>query len=85
MWGANGFDSGWVVIDGRGKSCAGVIAALTRQMEDDRGSLVEAILADALNIYDVILWAEGAGHHLVTQRKEADGTLRVLIQPYRSA
>ena len=83
--GVNGFDSGWVVIDGRGKSCAGVIAALTRQMEDDRGSLVEAILADALNIYDVILWAEGAGHHLVTQRKEADGTLRVLIQPYRSA
>ena len=36
---------GWVVIDGRGKSCAGVIAALTRQMEQDRESFVEDILA----------------------------------------
>jgi hypothetical protein len=42
---------------------------------------VEAILADALNIYDVILWAERGGHRLITQRKEGDGTLRVLIQP----
>ncbi len=72
---------GWVVIDGRGKSCAGIIAALTRQVEIDSNPLVEAILGDALNIYDVILWAETAGHHLLTQRKEADGTLRVLIQP----
>ncbi len=71
----------WVVIDGRGKSCAGVIAALTRQTESDRRSFVEAILADALNIYDVILWAERGGHRLITQRKEGDGTLRVLIQP----
>jgi hypothetical protein len=74
----------WVVIDGRGKSCAGVIAALTRQTESDRRSFVEAILADALNIYDVILWAERSGHRLLTQRKEGDGTLRVLIQPNSS-
>ena len=73
--------SGWVVIDGRGKSCAGVIAALTRQMEQDRESFVEAILADALNIYDVTLWAEQAGHRLLTQRKDPDGAVRVLIQP----
>ena len=74
--------SGWTVIDGRGKNCAGVIAALSRQMEYDRASFVEAILHDALNIYDVIYWAEQAGHRLLTQRKENDGTLRVLIEPY---
>ena len=72
---------GWVVIDGRGKSCAGVIAALTHQMEQDYQSFVEAILADALNIYDVTLWAEQAGHRLLTQRKDPDGAVRVLIQP----
>ena len=75
-------NTGWTVIDGRGKNCAGVIAALSRQMEYDRTSFIEAILHDALNIYDVIYWAEQAGHRLLTQRKEDDGTLRVLIQPY---
>ena len=78
----NGHGNGWTVIDGRGKNCAGVIAALSRQMEYDRASFVEAILHDALNIYDVIYWAEQAGHRLLTQRKENDGTLRVLIEPY---
>ena len=73
--------NGWVIIDGRGKSCAGVLAALTRQTETDGGSIIEAILADALNIYDVIVWAEKAGHNVLTQRKESDGTVRVLIQP----
>ena len=73
--------SGWTVIDGRGKNCAGVIAALSRQMEYDRTSFIEAILHDALNIYDVVYWAEQAGHRLLTQRKDNDGTLRVLIQP----
>ena len=72
---------GWVVIDGRGKSCAGVIAALSHQMEQDKQSFVEAILADALNIYDVTLWAEQAGHRLLTQRRDPDGAVRVLIQP----
>ena len=78
----NGQGSGWTVIDGRGKNCAGVIAALSRQMEYDHASFVEAILHDALNIYDVVYWAEQAGHRLLTQRKENDGTLRVLIEPY---
>ncbi|HLF04150.1 MAG TPA: hypothetical protein VI855_02920, partial [Dehalococcoidia bacterium] len=77
----NGHDSGWAVVDGRGKSCAGVIAALTQQVAGDPRSFVEAILGDALNIYDVMLWAERAGHKLLTQRKEPDGSLRVLIQP----
>ena len=80
--GANtGAGSGWVIIDGRGKSCAGVIAALSQQMTADTHSFVEAILADALNIYDVIVWAENAGHRLITQRKDTDGTTRVLLQP----
>ena len=74
-------EGGWVVIDGRGKSCAGVIAALSHQMAQDKQSFVEAILADALNIYDVILWTEQAGHKLLTQRKDPDGAVRVLIQP----
>ena len=73
--------NGWVIIDGRGKSCAGVLAALTRQTEADSRSIIEAILADALNIYDVTIWAERAGHNILTQRKESDGTVRVLIQP----
>ena len=73
--------SGWVVIDGRGKSCAGVLAALTKQMEMDKESFVEAILADALNIYDVTLWAEKAGHEVLTKRSDPDGTTRVLIRP----
>ena len=78
-------DAGWTIIDGRGKNCAGVIAALSRQMEYDRTSFIEAILHDALNIYDVVYWAEQAGHRLLTQRKENDGTLRVLIQPHANA
>ena len=73
--------NGWVVIDGRGKSCAGVIAALTKQVEMDRESFVEAILADALNIYDVSLWAEKSGHEVLTKRSDPDGTTRVLIRP----
>jgi uncharacterized protein (UPF0264 family)/dihydrodipicolinate synthase/N-acetylneuraminate lyase/TusA-related sulfurtransferase len=80
--GTIGAPDGWTVIDGRGKSCAGVIAALTRQMESDPQSFVEAILQDALNIYDVIYWSEQAGHRVLTQRKETDGTMRVLIQPF---
>ena len=79
---SNNGHEGWTIIDGRGKSCAGVIAALNRQMEIDSHSFVEAILQDALNIYDVIYWAEQAGHKLLTQRKEIDGTMRVLIQPF---
>src|SRR5712692_405032 len=31
--GANGNGSGWVVVDGRGKNCAGVLAALSQQVE----------------------------------------------------
>ena len=73
---------GWAVVDGRGKNCAGVIAALSNQIANDRLSFVEAVLHDALNIYDVIYWTEQAGHRVITQRKESDGLVRVLIQPH---
>ena len=79
---ANGAGGGWEIIDGRGKSCAGVIAALNGQVKRDPNSFVEAILADALNVYDLIEWAEKAGHRLLTHRKEPDGTVRLLIQPH---
>lgn len=77
--------AGWVVVDGRGKSCQGILAALNQQVERDPNSIVEAILADALNIYDVIVWAERAGHSLLSQRRDADGASRVLISPRRTA
>ena len=72
---------GWVVIDGRGKSCAGVIAALAKQTEADHHSMVEAILGDALNIFDVMLWSQKEGHTFINRRDEGDGSVRVLIQP----
>lgn len=83
--GSNGGSApgGWVVVDGRGKNCAGVLAALNRQVEQDPATFIEAILADALNIYDVLAWAERAGHVVLTQRRDTDGATRVLIQPSR--
>lgn len=81
----NGASNGWVVVDGRGKNCAGVLAALNQQVDRAPGSFVEAILADALNIYDVIAWAEQGGHRVVTQRKDGDGTMRLLIEPGKTA
>ncbi len=77
----NGAAGGWIIIDGRGKSCAGVITALSQQIALDHMSFVEAILADALNIFDVKLWAENAGHNVLTQRQDEDGSVRVLIRP----
>ena len=75
-------DSGWAIIDGRGKNCAGVIAALAKQIEADYSSFVEVILADALNIYDVLAWAEQANHKLITKRVDESGNTRILIQPH---
>ena len=71
----------WNIIDGRGKTCAGVLSALTNQIKERPYSYVEAILADALNIYDVIVWAEEGNHEIVTKRSEPDGTVRVLFKP----
>jgi uncharacterized protein (UPF0264 family) len=79
--GANGSSSGWAVIDGTGKSCASILAELTGQVEKDGGSFVEVIMPDVLNTYDVIVWAEKGGHTILTQRKDPNGSLRMLIQP----
>ena len=82
--GANGegsADNGWFVIDGTGKTCAGIIAALSQQVEEDRTSFVEVIIPDVLNTYDVLVWAEKGRHSVITQRKDNSGSVRILIKP----
>ena len=69
------------MIDGTGKTCAGILAALTEQVEQDHDSLVEVIIPDVLNTYDVVVWAEKARHDVLSQRKDADGAVRMLIRP----
>jgi len=73
--------NGWVVIDGTGKTCAGIIAALSGQVEKDREAFIEVIIPDVLNTYDVIVWAEKGNHSVLTQRKEPNGSMRILIRP----
>ena len=77
----NGHTGGWTVIDGTGKTCAGILAALTEQVASDTESFVEVIMPDVLNTYDVIVWAEKGGHSILTQRKDDNGSIRILIQP----
>jgi uncharacterized protein (UPF0264 family)/TusA-related sulfurtransferase len=72
--------NGWVVIDGRGKTCAGILAALSQQVQTAPASFVEVIIPDVLNTYDIIVWAEAGDHRVLTQRREEDGALRMLIQ-----
>lgn len=80
--GANGASSdGWVVIDGTGKTCAGIIAALTEHISQDSKSLVEVLIPDVLNTYDVIVWADKRNHSVINQRKDPAGFVRMLIQP----
>ena len=78
---SNGTSGEWLVIDGTGKTCAGILAALTEQVTRDEDSYVEVIMPDVLNTYDVIVWAERGGHKILTQRKDADGSIRILLQP----
>ena len=77
----NGLAGAWTVIDGTGKTCAGILAALAEQVARDRASFVEVIMPDVLNTYDVIVWAEKGGHKIVTQRSDSDGSTRILVQP----
>ena len=77
----NGSSGGWLIIDGTGKTCAGILAALTEQVERDRQSFVEVIMPDVLNAYDIIVWAEKGGHTILTQRRDAEGAMRILVQP----
>jgi len=72
---------GWVVIDGTGKTCASILSELTAQVFGDPESFVEVVMPDVLNTYDVVVWAEDGGHSVVTQRKDSDGAVRILIQP----
>lgn len=73
--------NGWIVIDGTGKTCAGIIAALNDQIKLDETSFVEVIIPDVLNTYDLIVWSEKNKHEIVTQRKDTQGTIRMLIKP----
>ncbi len=79
--GASGDANGWVVIDGTGKTCAGILAALNAQIETDSFSFIEVIIPDVLNTYDVVVWAEERSHSVLTQRKDEVGTTRMLIKP----
>ena len=83
---ANGSTNGsggsdWVVIDGTGKTCAGIIAALTEHIDTDDKSFVEVLIPDVLNTYDVIVWAEKRNHSILTQRNDDAGFVRMLIKP----
>ena len=78
---SNGAGEGWVVIDGTGKTCAGILAALTEQVERDKDSFVEVIIPDVLNRYDVVTWADKGSHSILTQRNDPSGALRILIRP----
>ncbi len=73
--------NGWIVIDGTGKTCAGILAALNAQIELDSESFIEVIIPDVLNTYDVVVWAEERSHAVLTQRKDESGTTRMLIRP----
>ena len=78
---ANGSSGEWLVIDGTGKTCASILAALTEQVDKDTDSFVEVVMPDVLNTYDVIVWAEKHGHSILTQRKDPEGGIRILIRP----
>ena len=73
--------NGWIVIDGTGKTCAGIISALSEQMGRDSDSFIEVVIPDVLNTYDIIVWAEKGRHSILTQRKDSEGSVRMLIQP----
>ena len=85
VYGGNGATenngSDWIIIDGTGKTCAGIIAALSKQISEATSSFVEVIIPDVLNTYDLIVWAEKNSHDIVTQRKDSEGSLRMLIKP----
>ena len=76
---------GWVVIDGTGKSCAGIIAALGDQTRRDANSFIEVVIPDVLNTYDVLVWAEKGNHSVLTQRRDPNDSARILIRLLRGA
>ena len=72
-------EKGWIVIDGTGKSCAGIIAALSDEVKKSEDAFIEVIIPDVLNTYDVLIWAEKGNHNILTQRKDPAGSTRILI------
>ena len=78
---AYGTGNGWIQIDGTGKTCAGIIAALSEQVDRDKDSFIEVIIPDVLNTYDVMVWAEKGHHSVITQREDTGGSVRMLIRP----
>ena len=61
---------GWTIIDGDRQVLRRIIAALTSEIERDRLHFIEVIIPDALNAYDVLVWAEKGSHSVLTQRKD---------------
>ena len=70
-----------MIIDGAGKTCAGIIAALSEQVDRDKDSIIEVIIPGVLNTYDVMVWAEKGRHSVITQREDKGGSIRMLIRP----
>tara|TARA_Y100000590_G_scaffold468604_1_gene652026 strand:- start:13195 stop:14196 length:1002 start_codon:yes stop_codon:yes gene_type:complete len=71
----------WKVIDGTGKTCAGIIAALSEEINNKAHSFIEVVIPDVLNTYDILMWVEKENHNILTQRKDEKGFLRMLISP----
>ncbi|MBM04479.1 MAG: hypothetical protein CL766_06825 [Chloroflexi bacterium] len=73
--------NGWKVIDGTGKTCAGIIAALSQEINNKSDSFIEVVIPDVLNTYDILMWVEKEKHSILTQRKDEKGFVRILISP----
>ena len=56
-------------------------AALSEQISIDKTSIVEVIIPDKLNTYDVFLWAKNDNHSIMNQHTDDDGNLRILVKP----
>ena len=72
----------WVVVDGTGKNCASILSELDQIILENGVNLIEAIIPNILNTYDVVIWAEQRGHSIVSKRKDdSTDSIRVLIKP----
>ena len=73
--------NGWKIIDGTGKTCSGIIAALSEEINNNSNSFIEVIIPDVLNIYDILMWVEKEKHNILTQRRDEKGFVRMMISP----
>lgn len=72
----------WIVVDGTGKNCASILSELDQKIVENGVNLIEAIIPDILNTYDVVIWAEQRGHSIVSKRKDdSTDSIRILIKP----